>query len=240
MPSPTAAYNAFRTMMIAAQTGNKPAAASVGVILAVGALEVVALANLGNPDEFDNAETEWRDSMLKPLREEWNNVLNAYNQRVKGDWIGNGGNAFDAYVNSTLKDAEAALDALLKQLADSCNSIQVAVLIADGAILAFTVASTVFLNAVFASYIATGGLAAPALVTAFIAYCAGIVTFIGGMATLFGVFQTQATALLNSASDLDAKIWQDVQARQNARVAPGDLNVPPVGQWRHSPMLNPK
>jgi hypothetical protein len=225
-------------MMVAAQLGNKPAAASVGVIAAVIAVEVAALANLGDPGEFDDAEQHWRDQVLSPTRTEWQDLVTAYNQRVKNDWVGNGGNAFDAYVNTTLKDAEAALEALLKQLAESCNAIQTAVLVADIAVVAFTVASCVFLNAVFASYIATGGLAAPALVTAFIAYCAGLVTFIGAVAALFGVFQAQATALLNAANDLDTKIWQDVKKREGSRVAPGDLHIPPVGQWRHSPMLN--
>jgi len=223
-------------MLSMAQVGNKPAAASVGAVAAVTAVEIAMLANTGDPFEFDDAEMAWQNDVLPGARAAKDHMLQAYQTDVKGDWIGNAGNQFDAYVNTILKEASEALIKLIEKLAEVCNTIQVAVAAVDGAVLLFTIASTVYLNALFAAYLATGGLAGPGLGAAFFVYLAGLATAIGAVATLFGVFQTQAQALNTLTNDLATKVWSDVAKREGSRLAP-ELTIAPVDSWKHSPMI---
>jgi hypothetical protein len=241
MTSPAAGLLASRWQQLLqvyklATYGNKAAVTECGMVSAVIAMEIVALANIGNPGDFRGPADTWIEDILPEISSNWGNIDKGFNDLVNGDWVGQAQQAFTGYVNSTLKPAADQLAATIEAMGKALSEVGGAVLTMDIAFAAFTVATTIFLNVLLAWVAASLGTMTPALTAATITYIGGILSWITALVSMINSFINQGQAVKAAAAKLEGALYSDVKSKKSKLGTP-DLFTRP-GEWRTSPVLD--
>jgi hypothetical protein len=235
-------FTKLRTVLNVAQATSKPAKFAAGMGWVAIGIDLLALANLGNPFMFTGKAEDWTNRISAQVAMAWSDLLAAYNKEILPIWQGDAQKALDTYLNKQIKSANDAIRALSDQFATAMGALGSEVMTADFEAVAVGVASAVLINSLFALDISTAGTFTPALVAAIIAYVVAVLAWLKGLGSIFEAFETQLISLQAKANDVKAALWADTARHDPSRVALDSRVTDPANAnntyWKRNPALD--
>ncbi len=234
-------FNKLRTVLNVAQASTKPAKFAAGMGWVAIGIDLLALANLGNPFMFSSKAEDWVNRVSNEVALAWNDLQAAYNSEILPIWQGDAQKALDTYLNKQIKPASDAIKSLSDQFAAAMGALSSQVMTADFEAIAVGVASAILINSLFALDISTAGTFTPALVAAIISYVVAVLAWLKGLGSIFEAFETQLITLQAKANDVKAAVWADGARHDPSRVtldsAVTDSSNINDTYWKHNPAL---
>lgn len=224
------------TSIVAMQYLGKPAVTSVGMATVVGAMELFALANLGDPGDFTGPSDVWTDQIAQGCTAIWTTIEQGYADNCANDWVGDAYTSFNSYVINHLKPAAAALYELSRTMSVTLSAISDQITALDIALAVFTLASVVLLAYLFSINVLTGGAGTAAVVAAATEYAVGLLNWVKEVVSLVSAFKAQTNQVRNAANQLAATLWLDIDHQQNRIALPPQLRD--YHNWQYNRALD--